>query len=485
MTDYTTLMEIVSCSNKSEYSIPPNITKSLTNTKAKEDMAFWLKLLWSVLFVLMLVVAVGGNSIVMWIVLAHRRMRTVTNYFLVNLSIADLMMSIFNCTFNFTYMINSNWQFGESYCKVNNYIGIVVVAASVFTLTGISVDRYIAIVRPLKPRTTRRCARIVLGIIWSASLLLGLPSFIYSTTKVYSWRNETIIHCILNWPDGLPMDSTYDYLYNVIIFILTYIIPMSAMILCYSAMGKALWGSKAIGELTQRQQDSIQSKKKVVKMFIVVVIIFAVCWFPYHSYFIYIHHHKQKILYSWYIQHLYLGFYFLAMSNAMVNPIIYYWMNARFRQYFNNIIFGWRCIRRSINDEDGTDTPTNMKFHYNHSVSRSRSDTAEDYSEPYDRYRQNFRHRHNYTSVRRHLTNTESPRSLNEMDRSMRSVHAQTRQSDIPCHHCQPQRSDMNKCSLQVDQVPKSYFYTRHKTHSDPPFRNLENVRSLTSSTAV
>ena len=68
---------------------------------------------------------------------------------------------------------------------------------------------------------------------------------------------------------------------------------------------------------------------QVVKMFIVVVIIFAVCWLPYHIYFIYTYHHKEVITMP-FIQHVYLGFYWLAMSNAMLNPFIYYWMNATY-----------------------------------------------------------------------------------------------------------------------------------------------------------
>ena len=63
-------------------------------------------------------------------------------------------------------------------------------------------------------------------------------------------------------------------------------------------------------------------------MFIVVVIIFAVCWLPYHVYFIYTYH-DTEIRRQPYIQHVYLGFYWLAMSNSMFNPLIYYWMNAR------------------------------------------------------------------------------------------------------------------------------------------------------------
>ena len=79
-------------------------------------------------------------------------------------------------------------------------------------------------------------------------------------------------------------------------------------------------------------------------MFAVVVTIFMVCWAPYHIYFIY-SYHEPSITKIPYINHIYLGFYWLAMSNTCVNPIIYYWMNNRFRTYFNTILF---CIPRYL-----------------------------------------------------------------------------------------------------------------------------------------
>ena len=67
---------------------------------------------------------------------------------------------------------------------------------------------------------------------------------------------------------------------------------------------------------------------QVVRMFIVIVVAFMLCWLPQQGFFLYQYHNSQ-VLDSAHIQHIYLGFYWLAMANAMVNPIIYYWMNAR------------------------------------------------------------------------------------------------------------------------------------------------------------
>ena len=69
-----------------------------------------------------------------------------------------------------------------------------------------------------------------------------------------------------------------------------------------------------------------------------------VCWAPYHIYFIY-SYHNPSITKMPYISHIYLGFYWLAMSNTCVNPIIYYWMNRRFRAYFDMFLF---CVPRYL-----------------------------------------------------------------------------------------------------------------------------------------
>ncbi|KAG8320084.1 hypothetical protein J6590_076935 [Homalodisca vitripennis] len=174
---------------------------------------------------------------------------------------------------------------------------------------------------------SKTIAQMTIITIWFTSLALGSPCLLYSTTITYKGSGQTA--CILVWPDGQPTVSTMDYVYNLILFLVTYVVPMTAMVCCYTAMGRELWGSRSIGELTQRQLESIKSKRKVVRMFIVIVTIFGVCWLPYHCYFLYAHYHRD-IGYSKYVQHIYLTFYWLAMSNAMVNPLIYYWMNARY-----------------------------------------------------------------------------------------------------------------------------------------------------------
>ncbi|XP_051171327.1 tachykinin-like peptides receptor 86C isoform X2 [Leptopilina boulardi] len=187
-----------------------------TNQQRPFDLPWWQKLVWSLVYAIILMVATGGNIIVMWIVLAHRRMRTVTNYFLVNLSVADLMMSVLNCVFNFIFMLNSDWPFGSVYCTISNFVANVTVASSVFTLVVTSFDRYMAIMRPLKHHMSRKRTILALFSIWFASAMLAIPCLLYSTTNSRRYNNgNTRIVCYMQWPDGSYPNSKTEYMFRL------------------------------------------------------------------------------------------------------------------------------------------------------------------------------------------------------------------------------------------------------------------------------
>lgn len=131
--------------NESSFTESPDsvMTTSITSgsSSSPQHMSPEADVSWTVVFSLMIACALIGNTVVFWIVLAHRRMQNVTNYFLVNLSLADIMMSCLNTVFNFIFMKNRNWTFGSVYCTINNFIAYLSVAVSVFTLMAISIDR--------------------------------------------------------------------------------------------------------------------------------------------------------------------------------------------------------------------------------------------------------------------------------------------------------------------------------------------------------
>ncbi len=108
-------------------------------------------------------------------------MRTIPNAFLANMSLSDLLMAAFNCTFNYVFMRDNHWGFGAAYCTVNNFLAIVTVAASVLNLTTMSIDRYQAIVWPLRTRNSASCVGASIVFIWVTSCAFAAPTLAFST----------------------------------------------------------------------------------------------------------------------------------------------------------------------------------------------------------------------------------------------------------------------------------------------------------------
>ncbi|XP_071411215.1 neuromedin-K receptor [Pithys albifrons albifrons] len=291
----------------------------------------WRIALWSLAYGGVVAVAVFGNLIVIWIILAHKRMRTVTNYFLVNLAFSDASMAAFNTLINFIYALHSEWYFGEAYCRFHNFFPITAVFASIYSMTAIAVDRYMAIIDPLKPRLSATATKVVIGSIWILAFLLAFPQCLYSITKVMPGRTL----CYVAWPGGPKQHFTY----HIIVIVLVYCFPLLVMGITYSMVGITLWGGEIPGDTSNKYHEQLKAKRKVVKMMIVVVLTFAICWLPYHIYFIVTGIYQQ--LNRWkYIQQIYLASFWLAMSSTMYNPIIYCCLNKRFRAGFKRA-FRW------------------------------------------------------------------------------------------------------------------------------------------------
>ncbi|XP_041065414.1 substance-K receptor [Carcharodon carcharias] len=260
-------------------------------------------------------------------------MRTVTNYFLLNLAVADAAMAAFNTAFNFIYAVHNDWYFGLHYCRFQNLLPITAVFASIYSMTAIALDRYIAIIHPLKPRLSSSSTKIVIGVIWLLALALAFPQCFYARIV----QSESRVICNVDWPGDVG--GQHQLTYQLVVIVLTYLMPLMVMGVTYMKVGITLWASEIPGDSTQRYREHLNAKRKIVKMMIMVVLTFAICWLPYHLYFI-LASFKKDIYYETYIQQVYLGLFWLAMSSTMYNPIIYCCLNNRFRIGFKR---AFRC----------------------------------------------------------------------------------------------------------------------------------------------
>lgn len=106
-------------------------------------LPWWQQTIFYAAFLVITVISAGGNLIVIWIVLAHKPMRSVTNYFLVNLAIADFLISILNMPFTVIFSMYQNWWFGNFFCIVSLFISPCTISVSVLTFMAIAIDRYV------------------------------------------------------------------------------------------------------------------------------------------------------------------------------------------------------------------------------------------------------------------------------------------------------------------------------------------------------
>lgn len=137
-----------------------------------------------IMYCTVFIVALVGNGLVCFIVKTSPRMKTVTNYFIVNLAVGDILMTVFCVPFSFVSMLVLRyWPFGAVMCKVVNYSQAVSVLVSAYTLLAISIDRYMAIMRPLKPRLGKTAAKMVVAGVWTGALATAAPISVVSQLK--------------------------------------------------------------------------------------------------------------------------------------------------------------------------------------------------------------------------------------------------------------------------------------------------------------
>ncbi|KFP73894.1 Substance-P receptor, partial [Acanthisitta chloris] len=296
----------------------------------------WQVALWAAAYALIVVVSVVGNVVVMWIILAHKRMRTVTNYFLVNLAFAEASMSAFNTVVNFTYAIHNEWYYGLLYCKFHNFFPIAAVFASIYSMTAIALDRYMAIIHPLRPRLSATATKVQTLTVLAVGIWSVLPQGL-----IHTHRNSSgFCRCISK---GFPG-------YHFCMTILIYFLPLLVIGCAYTVVGVTLWASEIPGDSSDRYHEQVSAKRKVVKMMIIVVCTFALCWLPYHIYFTLQYFNPEWYLQR-FIQQIYLAIMWLAMSSTMYNPIIYCCLNDRFRVGFKHA-FRW-CPFISAREYEG------------------------------------------------------------------------------------------------------------------------------------
>lgn len=182
------------------------------------------------LYAIIFVCAIVGNSLVIITLVQRRRMRTVTNVFLLNLAVSDLLLGVFCMPTTLVGSILRNFVLGAVMCKLIPYLQAVSVSVSAWTLVSISLERFFAIVRPLESRRwqTRSHAYKVILLVWLCSMVTMLPIAVLS--QLVPLRGERK-KCREVWPD-----VTSERVFNVYLDVTLFLLPLVVMSFVYSCI---------------------------------------------------------------------------------------------------------------------------------------------------------------------------------------------------------------------------------------------------------
>ncbi|NWI99358.1 OX2R protein, partial [Crypturellus undulatus] len=315
-------------------------------------------------YIVVFIVALVGNVLVCIAVWKNHHMRTVTNYFIVNLSLADILVTITCLPATLVVDITETWFFGQSLCKVIPYLQTVSVSVSVLTLSCIALDRWYAICHPLMFKSTAKRARNSIIIIWIVSCIIMIPqAIVMECSSVFpGLANKTTLFTVCDERWGAEV---YPKMYHTCFFLVTYMAPLCLMVLAYLQIFRKLWcrqipGTSSVvqkkwkplqssalprgtGQSTKSKISAvaaeikqIRARRKTARMLMVVLLVFALCYLPIsilnvlkRVFGMFNHADDRETVYAWFTFS-----HWLVYANSAANPIIYNFLSGKFREEF-------------------------------------------------------------------------------------------------------------------------------------------------------
>ncbi len=220
------------------------------------------------------VIGIIGNGMVVAVIYRHMKLKTVANVFVLNLAISDLTFLITLPLWATFTAMGYHWPFGTFLCKASAGLVIFNLYTSIFFLTALSIDRYLAIVHPVRSRRQRTLfyANLTCVLIWLFALLLSAPTAL--SRDVYDIGNSTLC-AVWHHSEQIHLLVTLSVLKSV----LGFLVPFLVIITCYCLIGRALLDSRGLLRKSVRSRED-----ETLRMIAATVLAFFVCWAPHQAF---------------------------------------------------------------------------------------------------------------------------------------------------------------------------------------------------------
>nr|XP_044995655.1 probable G-protein coupled receptor 19 [Jaculus jaculus] len=225
----------------------------------------------SIFFGTLWLFSVFGNSLVCLVIHRSRRTQSTTNYFVVSMACADLLVSVGSTPFVLLQFATGRWTLGSAMCKVVRYFQYLTPGVQIYVLLSICIDRFYTIVYPLSFKVSREKAKKMIAASWVLDAAFVSPVlFFYGS----GWDG----HCNYFLPPSWQGTA-----YTVTHFLVGFLIPSALITLFYQKVVKYIWRLGSDGRTVRRTMNIVpRTKVRAVKMLLVLNALFALSWLPFH-----------------------------------------------------------------------------------------------------------------------------------------------------------------------------------------------------------
>ncbi|EDO33324.1 predicted protein, partial [Nematostella vectensis] len=283
----------------------------------------------SILLCTVLCVSLTGNLLVFSAVYRNRRLRTISNMFVVTLAASDALMASLCMPYSLGTLIHGRWIFGERFCQAQGFFAFNLGLASLNTMFFVAVNRFFCIVKPAKYqiRFSKGKTRIYLLIIWFNSFAGSIPPlFFYSGG--YDFQPGKAM-CLYRFESNIP--------YTVFLEALFIGLPLNIIAFCYLSVFREVRRTNKVftsANATRAELRAHVQETKITKTLGAVFLGYVSCWMPV-SIIDYLDAANGKPIYH---REVYMAYMFLIYISSMINPLIYGLASRAFRREYEMMI---------------------------------------------------------------------------------------------------------------------------------------------------